>query len=202
MQTRNSRNVANSRHRRKELLVYLMGGKCSRCGYDRCIKALEFHHIDKSTKSFTISYAIHSLEDDINEVKKCSLLCANCHREVEDSGELTFNTFNEEVFQEYMNEVKETQQIAQNKKICPKCGKPKSSEADLCSACARLNSRKVQNRPDRQELKNMIRSTPFTKIAEYYGVSDNAVRRWCDSYLLPRKRKDIDNISDKDWENI
>ena len=31
------------------------GGKCIRCGYNKCLKALEFHHLDPSKKDFTIS---------------------------------------------------------------------------------------------------------------------------------------------------
>lgn len=44
--------VTKARQKRKADLVYIMGGKCSICGYDKCQQALEFHHIDKSTKKF------------------------------------------------------------------------------------------------------------------------------------------------------
>lgn len=57
------------------------GGKCSRCGYDTCLGALEFHHLDPTQKDFTISNANFKLEEAIEESKKCVLLCANCHRE-------------------------------------------------------------------------------------------------------------------------
>lgn len=57
------------------------GGKCVRCGYDKCITALEFHHIDPSKKDFTISNGNFKLQDAIKESKKCILLCSNCHKE-------------------------------------------------------------------------------------------------------------------------
>ena len=60
------------------------GGKCIKCGYDRCIKALEFHHIDPSQKDFTISNANFRLQEAINESKKCILICSNCHKELHD----------------------------------------------------------------------------------------------------------------------
>ena len=60
----------------------LHGGKCVRCGYDKCSGALEFHHIDPSQKDFTISNDRAKLEESIEESKKCILLCANCHREL------------------------------------------------------------------------------------------------------------------------
>lgn len=53
---------------------------CQLCGYDRCIPALEFHHIDKSTK---IPNAINLLSKYYDEIRKCIVLCSNCHREIE-----------------------------------------------------------------------------------------------------------------------
>ena len=35
-----------------------------------------------------------------------------------------------------------------------------------------------------------------------FGVTDNAVRRWCDYYRLPRHKREINNMSDEEWENI
>ncbi|MEI7999365.1 MAG: hypothetical protein WCH62_07675 [Candidatus Omnitrophota bacterium] len=60
-----------------------MGGKCSACGYHKCDDALEFHHLDRSKKDFGISskgYA-RSWQKVKEELDKCLLLCANCHRE-------------------------------------------------------------------------------------------------------------------------
>ena len=61
------------------------GGKCERCGYNTCIKALEFHHLDPSQKDFTISNDHFKLKEAVEESKKCILICANCHRELHDN---------------------------------------------------------------------------------------------------------------------
>ena len=61
------------------------GGKCERCGYNTCLKALEFHHLDPSQKDFTISNDHFKLKEAIEESKKCILICANCHRELHDN---------------------------------------------------------------------------------------------------------------------
>ena len=61
------------------------GGKCERCGYNTCLKALEFHHLDPTKKDFTISNDHFKLIDAVEESKKCILLCANCHRELHDN---------------------------------------------------------------------------------------------------------------------
>lgn len=48
----------------------------------------------------------------------------------------------------------------------------------------------------------MIRTEPFTSIGKRFGVSDNAIRNWCDSYNLPRTKMEIKKYTDEEWENI
>ncbi|MGE0269497.1 MAG: hypothetical protein AB7S78_13690 [Candidatus Omnitrophota bacterium] len=68
----------------RAMAVTYKGGKCERCGYDRCIDALEFHHIDPVQKDFTISAKgyTRSWNKVKAELDKCIMLCANCHREL------------------------------------------------------------------------------------------------------------------------
>jgi ferredoxin-like protein FixX len=54
---------------------------CVLCGYNRCDKALEYHHLDPSVKESLVS-ATRSIKRMKEEAGKCVLLCANCHREV------------------------------------------------------------------------------------------------------------------------
>lgn len=61
--------------------VEYLGGKCSKCGYNRCLAALDFHHVDSSEKEKLISRFKTSLEKMKPELDKCVLLCSNCHRE-------------------------------------------------------------------------------------------------------------------------
>jgi hypothetical protein len=71
------------RKRKRIKLVQLFGNKCSLCGYDRCSAALEFHHINPEEKDFALSVSnSKSLERNVEEAKKCLLVCANCHREI------------------------------------------------------------------------------------------------------------------------
>jgi len=55
--------------------------KCQKCGYDAYSGALEFHHLDASKKDFTISNMDFKLSEAVEEIKKCILLCSNCHKE-------------------------------------------------------------------------------------------------------------------------
>jgi transposase len=83
-----SRAVVRRRRRVKAILVQEAGGACERCGYGQSLAGLQFHHRDPATKAFGLSQAgvTRSLERSRAEARKCTLLCANCHAEVEWSG--------------------------------------------------------------------------------------------------------------------
>lgn len=69
----------------KAILVAHKGGKCERCGYQRCEGALQFHHIDPTKKEFGVGSinfgGFFDMNELIKETDKCILLCANCHAE-------------------------------------------------------------------------------------------------------------------------
>jgi transposase len=77
--------VSQRRRKIKLLLVAEAGGRCALCGYDRCVSALHFHHLDPTSKRFHLSMqgVTRSLGAARAEMAKCALLCANCHAEVE-----------------------------------------------------------------------------------------------------------------------
>lgn len=75
------------RHRaenKKKALEYL-GSKCIKCGYNKCLGALDFHHLNPKEKEIAINQALsrhwswNRLKDELD---KCVILCANCHREI------------------------------------------------------------------------------------------------------------------------
>ncbi len=75
--------VQRRREKVRQMAVEYKGGSCEVCGYNRCIEALEFHHLDPMKKDFGISAKGYSRswEKVKAEIEKCVLLCANCHRE-------------------------------------------------------------------------------------------------------------------------
>ncbi len=77
--------VTERRRKVKRILVAEAGGCCRICGYSRWPSALQFHHVDASEKSFNLSLQgeSRSLAAAREEARKCVLLCANCHAEVE-----------------------------------------------------------------------------------------------------------------------
>ncbi len=61
------------------------GNKCEKCGYNKCKRALHFHHTNPSEKDFSLgTYRCRSWETIKAELDKCILVCANCHAEIHD----------------------------------------------------------------------------------------------------------------------
>lgn len=96
-----------------------------------------------------------------------------------------------------------THQKTQKELFCSECGKNITSYSDtgLCLECYQKSTR-IAVRPTREELKKMIRTLPFTTIGKEFGVSDNAIRKWCRAENLPSRANDIKTYSDEEWEKI
>ncbi len=79
--------VKRRRRKLREMAREYAGGKCVLCGYNKCARALSFHHLDPKKKDFGVSAKglTRSWEAIRKEINKCVLLCANCHMEVHDS---------------------------------------------------------------------------------------------------------------------
>ena len=78
------RAVHARRKKIRQMAVEYKGGKCEICGYDQCIESLDFHHRDKTNKDFSISSKgyTRSWNRVMEELDKCIIVCANCHREL------------------------------------------------------------------------------------------------------------------------
>lgn len=194
--------VIKAHNKQKERAIYVMGGRCQICGYDACKQALEFHHLIPEEKEYTVAQKTYTKWDDlVLELRKCILVCANCHREIH-SGLIDFippNILDEGKVQEISDMIK----AVKNKKLfyCKNCGKEVSYKADYCPYCAALMKRHV-DRPTREVLKKEIRNSSFAAIGRKYGVSDNAIRKWCVSYSLPSRKSEIKLFSSEEWEKI
>lgn len=77
-----SQRISEQRRKVKKKLIDYSGGKCVKCGYDKCNGALAFHHVQPSEKEFQVSNGkTVGFEKNKSEVDKCLLLCHNCHSE-------------------------------------------------------------------------------------------------------------------------
>src|ERR1035437_8939631 len=80
----NSCSANAQRRNRKARAVAYKGGKCE-CGYDKCLRALEFHHREPGGKEFCVSEMMSMNWARVKkELDKCDLICSNCHREKEE----------------------------------------------------------------------------------------------------------------------
>jgi hypothetical protein len=67
---------------RMNMLKYMSGKACVECG-EADIRVLEFDHLDPESKLFSVSQAVklgYSWAQVLAEIKKCRMLCANCHK--------------------------------------------------------------------------------------------------------------------------
>lgn len=179
---RNKWAVVDARRKLKARAIEYKGGKCERCGYNRCHEALEFHHRDPAAKSFSISTGIYRRWDTLRrELDKCMMICANCHRE-EHHRERA----------EWMNEQAKIARESITRRPaarlpCHRCGrvtnvrKARAERAQriFCSVrCSGTVARKfVWPRPER--LRKLVWSAPATDVAARYGVTSTAIKRMC-----------------------
>jgi hypothetical protein len=158
----NLQTVERQRKLKQKAIDYL-GGKCNKCGYDKCPAALDFHHLDPAEKDFTISQVSRtSWNDKLKaELDKCVLLCANCHRE----------THWEEKHFINLSPKKEKKVYS-----CHSCGSGITNKAKQCKKCYFKRREKVQW-PEVESLIEMVSSKGYSATGRELGVSDAAVRK-------------------------
>lgn len=153
--------------KRKYEAILSRGAKCEKCGYNKNISALEFHHLDPNLKEYQIdsrrfsNTSIDKLEQELN---KCILLCANCHRELH-YPELTLDNISNIIDSKITSFSNRTGQI------CPVCGKrfPKSTGKIYCSKECRDSSK---NYPTKDEItKKYQELKSWEKVAQFYNLT-------------------------------
>ena len=176
----NPNNYLKQRERaltRKIELVNYKGGKCEKCGYDNNLSALDFHHVNPQDKSFQLD-SRHLSNTNIDklkeEVDKCVLLCANCHRETH------YPEFDKDNLDNLLNEVKtKNVKVLESKRkqsICPYCGKKFDSVKGkiFCSPECREQSKNYPSKETLFESYQKLKS--WEKVANEFGLTRKVVR--------------------------
>lgn len=147
------------------------GSKCSKCGYDKCYAALEFHHRDPTEKEFSWkNLRKQSWATILLEIDKCNLLCANCHRE---------EHFDETLLISAISRMEAKSRITidpttTNCNFCHKQFEYRSSKIrKYCSKQCSINSRMIINWPD--NLPFLVEQSSMRAVAKELGVSAHAV---------------------------
>lgn len=201
-----SQATSDFRRNRKLNLIKVCGNKCNICGYNKTVSALEFHHINPEEKEYGLASmgTCHQLEKDLEEVQKCILVCANCHREIHDNFYTKEELLSYKIYlQDIANElIQDRDNKLEKHYYCSNCGKEITKNAKLCTECANKERRIIQNRPNREELKQLIRYNSFAELGRKYGITDNAIRKWCKLENLPYKTTDIKKYTNEEWDKI
>lgn len=189
--------VSRKRKNLKKDLVEYKGGKCEKCGYDKCVAAMDFHHLNPKEKDFAISKNGHtkSWAKLKKEADKCILVCANCHRELheelngyKDTREIRQYTYKTDQ-QSSPSRIKKSKQLQK----CKLCNSETYNKTYCSDKCSKLAKRKVA-RPSKEHLTKLLISNNWTKIANLFNVSDNAVRKWAKQYGINTNRKELRNL--------
>lgn len=182
--------------------------KCEKCGnthWNDGQISLQLHHINGDNTD--------------NRLENLQILCPNCHSQTDnfcgannrhddemkeifckccgEKIERTQTGLCDECYEKMVNgklEINSIKPYARIKRcgICIDCGKVISSQSTRCDECSKKLQRKVE-RPSKEELSQLLSESNFSAIGRTYGVSDNAVRKWCKYYGLPYRKKDIRN---------
>ena len=162
-------------------MVDAMGGKCQCCGYNTCKEALAFHHIDPAHKDVafgTIRANPQSWEVLVKELKKCILVCHNCHSEIHAGVREVPNTFAR--FDESYADWRKIEEYDN----CPVCNTQKPAKQKYCShKCAQTNRRKVDW--DNIDLLDLLEKHSIGELEEMLGVSNAAIYKRRDKILNP-----------------
>jgi hypothetical protein len=163
---------------RKRQAVALLGGRCQRCGYDRNLAAFCFHHRDALEKEFVWSrLRLRSWDAIVRELRKCTLLCANCHAEIHSPDETIIKPINA-----VRRRLDRAALLVTGR--CP-CGRPLHG-TQFCSPECASNARRKVARPTRQRLLQALSLNSCDKLARTYGVTEAAIRKWASFYDITR----------------
>ena len=165
--------------------------KCECCGLTEWMGKkipLELHHVN--------------FNHNDNRLENLQILCSNCHGIAHDYCNTKYtkeSSIDMDALEDILNpkeidtkffpkkkqkgpekEKNETEKTKRNKSI-----NPTEKEMEY-----HIRERKCE-RPSKEELNKLICEKPFLQIGRMYGVSDNAVRKWCKQYGLKYRKKDI-----------
>lgn len=196
--TPNAVRVVRCRKNIKRKAVAFLGGRCLRCGYSKCIDAMEFHHRDPNQKDFNLSVRGLYRRFDLvqEELKKCDLLCANCHREVH--ADLWAAKTAQEVIPQRSHWPSKEDLTAWVQKeplltLASRLGVSRSTVRNWCKVLgvplpdhrSRLPGAKVVTRknptlwPDPDLLRSMVWKKSVLQLSKDLGVSEVAVKKHC-----------------------
>lgn len=159
------------RRRTKERAIEAFGSKCGICGYNKCINALEFHHLEPNEKEFNVGRLINNNWDKlVKELQKCICICSNCHREIHNRITVIPN----DIKRFDVSFINYKSPKVYDIEPCPICGKDKLVIRKTCSIkCS--NIFKYKTDWSKIDLESMIKEMNTTEISRKINVSYNLI---------------------------
>lgn len=173
----NSKHVKTWRKNTKTKIINIFGGGCGICGYNRCNSSLALHHLNPDEKEYGLGqFMAHPRKWEIikEELKKCILVCHNCHGEIHE-GLITIP--------DNVSRYKECIDITYNK--CKSCNSEIDDTLTMCDTCRNTqmhNSLNGRNKLDMVnwdaiDLPNALKSYNMTEISDQFNISPYLIRK-------------------------
>jgi hypothetical protein len=180
--SKQSERVISWRNRTKERIIQSFNGSCGICGYKKCQRSLDLHHVDSNEKDFSLS-SIRARPKSwiaiVKELRKCVLLCKNCHGEIHDGITKLPDTVSrfDEAFSDYKKLLEEDRKKKYNTP-CPVCGIEKFHKQKTCSyeCSAKMTGKYEWEKYDLKKL-YIDDKLSMSKISKLVGCSDVAVKK-------------------------
>jgi len=160
---------------RKQKAIAYKGGKCKKCGYDKCPAALVFHHRDAQQKELDwAKLKIRRWDDVLKELDKCDLLCCRCHAETH---------FDQRAYKEILNWATLHQRKPRDFPeflLCSTCSSRFKLKTRGQLYCSRKCTPQAQNRakyPSDNEFIKLVKTLGRVKVAKMFGVSHRAIAK-------------------------
>ena len=129
---------------------------------------------------------INGINND-NRIENLRILCPNCHSQTK--------TYAGKKLRKHTKvKIKKATKVKIKKftpvkiKKCLECNKLINIKSTRCKSC-QITKRNAEKRdfilPTKEELYKFLKDSNFLRVGKKYGVSDNAVRKWCKKYELP-----------------
>ena len=153
----------------KDFYVRKFGGKCSICGYDKCVASLAFHHRDPSQKEASWATLSHmSIAAIEEELEKCDLVCHNCHSEIH---------FDAPAYSADVKWFESVIMVEREMTPCKNCGKPFQKKSPNMVFCGSTCKKQHSNKKYPDNFNELVLSLGKSAVARMCGVSQRAVAK-------------------------
>lgn len=165
--------------KRKYYLIFLRGGKCESCGYNKNLAAIDIHHKSPEIKKFQLdqrTLSNSSMKSIMREFENCQVLCANCHREYHSPNLLIDNV--KQIIENFnRTKNKWTEEKKELQYFCEVCGCVISKWGKKCKDCNYIAQRKAA-RPDYNILKKETDEFGYEWAGRKYNVTGKTIKKW------------------------